>query len=111
MGSNQENSVKVPGPIRGIRYKYDQIIESIQFIYDACYCDFSITTPTTPVKVLMGDTFEVETSTAVSKLGSDIFDEDVDACLKATQIELSAPSEIFTVTDNFSGRIFTEDPD
>ena len=59
----------------------------------------------------MGDTFEVETSTAVSKLGSDIFNEDDDACLKATQIELSAPSDIFTVTDNYSGRIFTEDPD
>ena len=70
-----------------------------------------MTTPTTTASVLMGDTFEVETSTAVSKLGSDIFNEDDDACLKATQIELSAPSDIFTVTDNYSGRIFTEDPD
>ena len=111
MGNNSEKPVYIPGPIRGIRYKYDQIIESIQFIYDACYCDFSVTTPSAVARVLMGNTFEVETSTAVSKLGPDIFNEEEDACLKATQIELTSPSEIFTVTDNYSGRIFTEDPD
>ena len=109
MGANSERSVRFPGPIRGIRYKYGQVIESFQFIYDACYCDFEMLTPTAPISLLMGERSNVETTVPVSSLGANIFDTDEDACLRATQIELSGSSEIFTVTNQFEGTIFTED--
>ena len=49
-------------------------------------------TPTAPVSLLMGEGLNVETSVPVSSLGTNIFDTDEDACLKATQIELSESS-------------------
>ena len=89
-----------PGPIYGVRYKYGQHIESLQFIYDACYCDFSITS-TNPVSVLMGSSSIVTLTQPVSTLGTDIFDERVESCAQATSIYLDTPSSIFSITDSF----------
>ena len=55
--------------------------------------------PTAPISLLMGERSNVETTVPVSSLGANIFDTDEDACLRATQIELSESSEIFTVTN------------
>ena len=57
----------------------------------------------------MGDQLEVEAAVPVSTLGTGVFNEDEDACLTASQIYLAESSEIFTVTDNYLGRIYTED--
>ena len=79
MGDGTEGFEYFPGPISGVRYKYGDVIESLQWIYDSCYCDFSITSAN-PVSALMGTPTQVTLTQPVSTLGSDIYHHSVESC-------------------------------
>ena len=79
MGSGTENFEYFGGPISGVRYRYGDVIESLQWIYDSCYCDFSISTPN-PLSVLMGTPTTVTLTQPVSAVGTDIFHDSEESC-------------------------------
>ena len=74
-----EGVVWFSGPMAGVRYKYDDMIESIQWITDSCYCD-ALTPSTNSVDALMGESFSVTFTPPVSTLGAGIFDAAYDSC-------------------------------
>ena len=61
MGPATAGIVYLPGPIMGVRYKYDEVIESLQFYYDACWCEFE-SSPKGPFTNLMGDYTDIKFS-------------------------------------------------
>ena len=52
-GPISEGVIYFPGPINGVRYKHGAMIESLQWIYDSCYCT-GFTPSTNSVSALMG---------------------------------------------------------